>query len=965
MIRISRILIPGLITTVLFSGCHDNQGSISLSGTWEFKIDPGDRGISEAWYRESLEDVIDLPGSMAENGKGDDVRLNMTWTGSIYDSSWYFRPEMSRFREPDNLKFPMWLTPVKYYVGAAWYRKEIIIPPHWEGKRVVLFLERVHSESMLWVDDTEAGSQNSLAAPHVYDLTRLLTPGVHTLSLRIDNRIKDVKVGPDSHSITDHTQGNWNGVIGRMELQCMPPAWLDEIQVYPEPERTSARVRIRFRNETEQPVNGHIRLTVKSYNTDRKHRTGLQKHAISSSRKDQWFEFDIDMGKDFIPWDEFNPALYRLKVEFLSTREYGQKQIIDFGMRSVRTEGTGFILNGRNVFLRGNVDCAAFPITGYPPMDTDTWEDLFTKLKKYGLNHVRYHSWCPPEAAFKAADLTGIYLQPEGPSWPNHGVSLGDGLPVDQYLYDETRRMERWYGNHASWIMLASGNEPAGRNQVRYLGEFVEFWKERDPRRVYTGASVGSRWPEVPQAQFIVRSRPRGLPWENPPHTLFDHRIIIQRENVPYVSHEIGQFCAFPDFREIGEYTGVMKAKNFELFREVLEENDMGELASDFLMASGKLQLLCYKHEIEAALRTPGFGGFQLLSLNDFPGQGTALVGVLNSMYKEKGYAGAEEFSRFCSATVPLARIPKFVFTSDETFSAALEVYHAGPAPLRNTSLRYRITNTEDSTLYEEENTVEYIPAEGPFPLNEIRFPLSGVAGPEKLNLELSLDQTDAVNDWDFWVYPEKLPEPDTSDILICSSFDRNATERLEEGGKVLLLASGKVEKGKEVSMYFRPVFWNTSWFQMRPPHVTGIYCDPGHPVFMDFPTSFHTDLHWWEIQHRQQVMILDEFPDGFQPLIQPIDTWFLNRKLGCLFEATVLNGKIIVCSIDLKSDLDERPVARQLLYSILNYMNDQAFTPSTSLDPGVIIDLFRKDDGPAYDDYTKSSTEDLVPVTN
>ncbi len=963
--RMLQTLLKCLIIVSTLGSCGSGKDTLSLHGTWGFRIDSLDEGISDTWYLSELEDRISLPGSMTENGKGNEVSLEMKWTGSIYDSSWYFRPDMAKYRVADNLKFPMWLTPVKYYVGAAWYNKEVKIPESWEGQRILLFLERVHTESRLWIDGKEIGMQNSLVAPHEYDLSEYLLPGNHIVSLRIDNRIKDINVGPDSHSITDHTQGNWNGIIGKMEIRSIPPVWIDEVQVYPNPDNNSARVKIKIGNQTEMPVTGEITLSARSFNTDKQHRVPSMNSELRLLENEKWLELTLPMGPDFNSWDEFDPALYNLEVRLKTNGKYAHKKKVQFGMRSFKAEGPRFSINGRPVFLRGNVDCAAFPLTGYPPMDVPTWEKLFSVLKNYGLNHVRYHSWCPPEAAFVAADREGIYLQPEGPSWPNHGVSLGDSLPIDKYIYDETHRMEKYYGNYASYVLLASGNEPGGRNQVKYLQEFVNHWKKRDPRRLYTGASVGSRWPDVPEVEFIVKSRPRGLPWnKSPPQTLFNHRKQIEGETVPYIAHESGQYCAFPDFKEIDEYDGVMRARNFELFQELLEDHDMGDQAENFLMASGKLQLLCYKHEIEAALRTPGFAGFQLLSLNDFPGQGSALIGVLNSMYRGKGYVTSNEFSRFCSPTVPLARIPKFVYTSNESFYAELELFHFGPYPIRNSRLIWEIRNSADSVIARKTIDQPIIQIDNNPLVGNIFYELSGIRTSEKLNLEVRLENTPFINDWDFWVYPPSLPELNKEKIYISEVMDTNALQVLEEGGNVLLLASGKIESGKDVIMHFMPVFWNTSWFQMRPPHVTGIYCDPEHPVFNNFPTSYHSDLQWWEIQHRQQVMQLDEFPTGFKPLIQPIDTWFLSRKLATLFEAKVLNGKIMVCSIDLSSDLEHRPVAKQLRYSITKYMSSDAFNPDASVNPGTIEKLFTLPEKQSYNSFTESSTDDLIPVT-
>jgi len=298
-----------LVTLACLCTCCKNTDVISLHGQWQFRIDSLDMGMKDAWYTMNLADVVVLPGSMLTNGKGNDLKLHTRWTGSIYDSSWFFRADMEKYRQPGNLKFPFWLTPAKHYVGAAWYRREVEIPAGWKSKRIVLFLERVHTESRLWVDDREIGMQNSLVAPHVYDITAAISPGRHTLTLCIDNRIKEINVGPDSHSITDHTQGNWNGIIGRIELQATPLVWLDDIQVYPGLANKQAMVKILLKNRSGENARGKIVLQAESYNSERKHRVKSLKTVFSAEPGEEIIEIKYPIGETFLQWDEFDPAL--------------------------------------------------------------------------------------------------------------------------------------------------------------------------------------------------------------------------------------------------------------------------------------------------------------------------------------------------------------------------------------------------------------------------------------------------------------------------------------------------------------------------------------------------------------------------------------------------------------------------------------------------------------------------------
>ena len=938
------------------------QVVIDLSGNWKFQIDREDVGIKEHWFRKQLTDSIYLPGSMPEMLKGDKPNINTQWTASLYDSSYFFNPYMEKYRVEENFKVPFFLTPDRYYVGPAWYQKEVTVPADWKNERIILFLERPHIETTVWVNNRQAGVQNSLSVPHVYDITPLISAGKNKISIRVDNRIKDINVGIDAHSITDHTQGNWNGIVGKIILKTTPKIYFDDIQVYPDLSNKKAVVKMVLKSTSSTATPVHLKINAQSFNSDKVHTLTPISHDYIMKKGILNCEMVLEMGNNMLTWDEFNPALYKLTAELTNGKKKEVKQI-QFGMREFAIKGKWFYVNGRQTQLRGTVECCTFPLTGYPPTDVKSWERIFRICRSSGLNHIRFHSYCPPEAAFIAADLVGIYLQPEGPAWPNHGVRLGNGAPIDKYLMDETIRLTREYGNYASYCMLASGNEPSG-NWVAWVTDFVKYWEKTDPRRVYTGASVGNGWQWQPQNQFHVKAGARGLNWKNEqPESISDYREKIDTVMQPYISHENGQWCVFPNFDEIRKYTGVNKAKNFEIFRDILNDNHMGGQSYDFMMASGKLQALCYKHEIEKTLRTPDYAGFQLLALNDYSGQGTALVGVLDVFFEEKGYINAEQFRRFCSPTVPLARIPKFVYANDETFHADIEVSHFGAAPLQGAKTSYTIKDKFGKVYAKGTVGTQTIPIGNLCALGSVDMNLKEIDTPQKLNLEVCIEGSDAVNDWDFWVYPAQV-ELTQGSVYTTDTLDEKAISVLKEGGNVLITAAGKIQYGKEVKQYFTPVFWNTSWFKMRPPHTTGIFLNEYHPLFREFPTEFHSNLQWWELLNKAQVMQFTDFPAEFQPTVQSIDTWFISRKIGMLFEANVLNGKLMMTSMDITSQPEKRIVARQMHKAILDYMNSDAFRPTEKISPELIQALFTKVAGDVKS-YTKDSPDELKPKIN
>ena len=400
-----RLLVSIAIVFISILTVAGQNHSFSLSGKWNFRIDREDTGVKEQWFKKSLDDSINLPGSMPEKLKGDEVTVRTQWTGSLYDSSYYFNPYMEKYKIEGQVKLPFFLTPDKHYVGVAWYQKKVTIPADWKGERITLFLERPHIETTVWVNQQELGMQNSLCVPHVYDLTAATTPGkTYLITIRIDNRIKEINVGPDSHSITDQTQGNWNGIVGRIELQATPKVHLEDIQVYPDLSNQKALVRMNIRSASS--TKGEITLSAASFNTDIQHKVAPVHQSFNIRPGDNPVEMELPMGKEFLTWDEFSPALYKLTAKLTNGKQTDTQQV-QFGMRDFKIEGKWFYVNGRKTMLRGTVENCDFPLTGYAPMDVASWERVFRICRNYGLNHMRFHSFCPPEAAFIAADLVG------------------------------------------------------------------------------------------------------------------------------------------------------------------------------------------------------------------------------------------------------------------------------------------------------------------------------------------------------------------------------------------------------------------------------------------------------------------------------------------------------------------------------------------------------------------------------
>lgn len=949
---------------------------LDLAGHWQCRLDRQGVGEQERWFAaplgaDSVE--IQLPGSLQHQGIGDPVTLETQWVGGVVDQSFFTADRYAPYRDGEELSVPFWLQPRVAYMGAAWYQREIEIPQGWDDRTLELELERVHWESTLWLDRNRLGSRHSLTTAHRYDLG-LLTPGRHRLTLRIDNRTI-IDVGPNSHAVSDHTQGNWNGVIGTMRLTPRSEVRLGRVRVFPDVAASTLEVRTDIVTGLEGVEEGLLEVTasregVVVASAQVPFEVGVGRDFGSRGLLGSGTHLDLvlELGKDAVTWDEFTPALYDLEVSLRARaggRPQDDTQHLRVGLREVGVEETQVSVNGRRTFLRGTLECCVFPLTGYPPTDVPSWRRIMDVVKAHGLNLLRMHSWCPPEAAFLAADEAGVYLQIESPVWANQGAGLGEGRPVDAFIHDETRRILQEYGNHPSFLMMAHGNEPGGRDS-EFLAAWVSMYRASDPRRLYTSAAG---WPAIPENDFDNIPEPRAHRWgeglesrlnAQAPNTLADYTDWVESRPRPIVSHEIGQWCVHPNLGEMQKYTGLMQPKNFGIFRDFLDQAGMLDQADDFLHASGRLQALCYKEDIESALRTEGFAGFHLLGLSDFPGQGTAMVGVLDAFWEEKGYCSPDEFSRFCGPTVPLARLQRRIWRAAEQQSFDVQLAHFGRAPLV-ADVRWRLVGEGGLALAEgvvaEQAEIEI--GNGTF-LQGTVIPAGLVEQPTQAALVVTVEDSEgwrAENDWNVWIYPDVSPDtppgimpgssldtsPGISSDAAPVALDIRATADVDEaialadaGATVLLEVPGE-SLPDDIALGFTPVFWNTAWTSGQAPHTLGLFHDPEHPVFGQFPTGGATDWQWWAALSGARPLRLDALPAGARPIVQVIDTWFEARRLAVLLEARLGEGRIMISSLNLAGGGEERLSAQQLRRSLLAYMGGPDFSPQITLDAAQI----------------------------
>lgn len=885
------------------------QKMLDLSGNWGIALDSLEVGVKEQWYTKSFSDRLRLPGTTDLAGMG--------VPGSL----------APKLEKPQLLH----LTRKHSYVGAAWYTREITIPKEMANRPLNLFLERVMWKSRLWIDGKEvAMPQESLTTPHQFRIVDGLAAGKHILTLCIDNRKQhDISVKDLAHAYTNDTQIMWNGVLGRMELSVVPRVDIHHIAVYPDIKNKRIKVIAEITNIGKKPVKSELELQV----TQPENHFSLEKKQaqVTLHEGKQTLEYDYPMGEDVKLWDEFSPDMYTLSLTCRSGKETVSKETA-FGMREIKGSQGILSVNGNRVFLRGTLECCIFPLTGTPPMTEEGWTKVFSVAKEWGLNHLRFHSWCPPQAAFKVADKMGFYVQVELPLW---SLTVGEDEKTNQFLYQEFDHIIREYGNHPSFCLMSIGNEL--QPDFRFLNSMAKYMKEQDNRRLYTTTTFtfekGHGGHPEPEDEFFITQwtdngwiRGQGIFDQEPPCFNKDYSAATQEVKVPLISHEIGQYAVYPNLKEIDKYTGVLDPLNFKAVKRDLQQKGMYDKADRFLEASGKLAVQLYKEEIERAMKTPNFSGFQLLDLHDFPGQGTALVGLLDAFWDSKGVTDASFFRQFCAPVVPLARFAKAVYSGDENFTASVEIANYSDRDINDRRINWKLNDSEGRNISQGVLSASAVQKGRITRLGEIYADLGKVKEAAKLTFEVSIEGTAWKNSWSVWVYPP-IGSYDTGGVVLTQSVDE-ALAALDKGRKVLLSPKAGQLEGLEGK--FLPVFWSPVHFPKQA-GTMGLLCDPQHAALRHFPTDMHSDWQWWNLVKNSKVLIADSLPN-IEPVVESVDNFANNRRLVSVFETNCGKGKLIVSAMDLLSDSNDKPEVKQLLYSLISYMNSASFAPKSRL---------------------------------
>lgn len=946
---------------------------ILLNGKWHVVLEDGTTG------------QMDLPGTLDENGIGHrDVGANQWHPDAVLGNA---AGEIDK-DAPIATRFTRRHT----YEGEARISRKITVPDYGTDRLFVL-AERARALRLLV--DGEACSvfrQGTLSTPYIFELTGA-APGEHEFTFLSDNSYPGMPKAAICYSsaATDETQTNWNGILGECSMYTGPQNFIDSLRVYPRAVKKEEKNKAggyvldvcvelapgakkvykdaKIILQSEALAAGELEDTqtlteIISYSGEGLAEAGTDKEE-NPKTMEIWFR-DLPLRENVKLWDEDEGNLYEMAVTLdngMSAEDKGGSTAecrTRFGIRSFGDNGSGRLaLNGRAIFLRGEANCAEYPETGHPPMTIPEWKEMLLKYRSYGINFVRFHSHCEPEAAFAAADELGMLLQPELSHWdPKDAFGTEESY---RYYRAELVDLLKTYANHPSFVMLTLGNELQAQDEGRErMRELVRTAKRMDPTRLYANGSNAFYGEEGcdPESDFytsqsckdvVIRgtfSGMRGYLNENYPsadRTYDEAMAEIRKEyQKPVFSFEVGQFEVLPDFEELESFHGISDPVNLKLIKKRVEERGLLPTWEKYVEATGELSRLAYREEIEAAMRTRELSGISLLGLQDFPGQGTALVGMMNSHLEPKPYdfARPERFREFFQECRILVKLPHYTYEAGERLIAEVEAANFGKGNIEgvfcwtlagkksvseNGNCEPAEIKSKNTVIATGEDTEITICRPGSYTeVGSLDIPLDFVEKNTALTLKVRIG--DSISAYPIWVYRKTTPVC-PENVYETRAFDVKTREILQNGGRVYLSPDADKESlPNSIKTQFTTDFWSVGTFADQEGGM-GQLIDTEHPIFKEFPTDFHTDWQWWIMATKRAVIL----PHPMKTIITEMDSYAFLRPMAQMIEFRCLKGKVLLSTMELHKS-QQYPEVRALQASIYTYLSGENFEPAEEI---------------------------------
>ncbi len=917
---------------------------LNLDGVWQFQLDPEDQGEKLGWGSDprALSNTIRVPGIWQTQGFGE---------------------PRGQLRHD--------------YQGAVWYKRTFTIPAEWKGREIWLHVGGILRRAQIYLNGKTVGSYDGMMTAFRVDLRDALLPGQsNSLVIRVDNRMRSGKYTPVPQGATPSRKwdfssplgafnfvGNWGGIYRSVFLESTERIWVDQQSVQTDIDQQKVTVSVLIGNRSVQ-ANQKVEVSVTLTGPRGQVVAEESRHCILRGGELEPVSLGIRVPAMHL-WSPEDPALYTVRTRVQLGRQTLDEVHGRFGIRKLSKRDNILLLNNRPYYLRGYSVGRGDPLEGMIPVSKEYYLKQFRLAKDYGFNHVRYHSMTPPPEAFEAADEVGILLHVELPV-----MFTGWLMPSADLLRREMERILLAHRNHPSLFAVALGNE---------FNLHRDFDTEMEKSAFLTTVEDLHRLGRRLAPHIFIMS--------NAGYPLFPSDLIASYKGtiagVPTLKHESGGYHdSLPDIDLAERFTGVLNSDQLAERGRWVEENGLKAIYPTLRKHSERLQQMVRKWHFERVRSIPEFSGYQFWLLIDSPAdhyQDSWEDGLLNYFGEPKAIT-RQEMQQINAPTVVLigSGVEDRAFWADRGKTVDLSISHYSSKDLQKARLDWKL-KLEGKTLHQ--GTAENIRIR----TGQVKYVTTASIPPLALEratrlelwVELKEDDFRQTNHWSFWAFPNTVLEraqglislkgvrsdylkqrypfltessrisPEAM-LVIASRLDWSVFDYLRRGGRVFLMVEPNQFDEQVATDYFP--FMGKS---------IGTYVDPKHPALVNYPHQGYCDLQFFDLLEGGTALRIPESAELWMTSvggdlgqgrrdrrvaerITPI-VWGLQnrggssgggyRRLAWLSETGVGEGKLLICTLRLRENLDDaRPATVYLFDTLLRYALSPDFAPAGSI---------------------------------
>lgn len=828
-------------------------------------------------------------------------------------------------------------------MGTFFYRRRFTMPEGFDGEKntTVLHFEGVQNTALAWINNVYLGCHEGYSTPFDLKIPEgMINEGENTIVLSVSNHRLEGYAGEPVSGLTSRAANEYTGgITGDVELRVYHSPLRDAVvRVAEDCKSVMVGVERDGRAEGQEDINSPRPEVITIYWTVRDGEKVLKRGSNTGQADDDKGMFTFDTcGMEY--WSPENPKLYTLEITC------GEGTLVrTFGVRRLLAEGEHLKLNGVPYYLRGICEHCYFPETIHPNHDYAYYRSIIKAVKNLGFNFIRFHTYVPEEEYMQAADELGMLVQVECPN--NATLS-------------EWEDIVRFCRRHACVAIYCCGNEllmdEPFIEHLHKCGDYVHahtdalfspmsamrgleyFWVEPEqepetleepfkhhPRRIQTVGEFSDVYSSYPNGQHSYFSL------DGEPDKVDDWGRVYGK---PRISHEICIDGTYTDLSLKNRYKGtrVGKTQMFNSIEAHLEKKGLLKKSPLYFKNSGEWQRRVRKYCFENVRRSNNIAGFDFLGPIDTHWHTFGYdVGMMNEFYELKPGETVRNVRMYNSPTVILTDMGrKNNFVAGEVLDCEILVSYFGKKDLDQAQVTIRLSLDGDVIECRVVETDEIKNGQVSKVCDFIcELPKVQKPGAMKLYVTLDGDGVFAENEWELYVFPaagmfengEMAAAEDNiyekNSLIISEGMSLQELEALLEAGKDVMLLSA--DPFVSLSTTYRiALAGRTSGNQAT------VIAD--HPVLYELPHEGFCGWQFAELLEGGQAVCFESDQVPFEPIIEVVSTHKYAIRQAALFEFSVGNGRLLVCSLNFKK---KNPAATWLKEALIRYAESDTFRP-------------------------------------